>query len=320
MLVRLVVDPQVLIVYHAFLALQQELSPDTNRLQSPFCFVRLPSEDDAKRLIRRSLLSAAIYELWGIGPDYPSLHEDVKSRSCHAWPLYKTCSFSFDFDTYQGKRSNPERRALIETFKYLSFSGPIIMKKPSQTFFILEEYAQLRAAAPTRVALGRLIATSGRAAISTYDLKKRRYISTTSMDAELALVTANMALAAPGRLVYDPFMGTGSFPLACAHFGASVLGSDIDGRSIRGTRNRNVVANFVQYGTRSSYLDGFVSDLTNSPLRGCLGGMGGRKGRWLDGIVCDPPYGVREGLKVLGSLKEDLQHEVILPDGTPAHL
>jgi len=234
--------------------------------------------------------------------------------------LYKTCSFSFDFDTYQGKRSNSERRAIIETFKYVSFSGPIIMKNPSQTFVILEEYAQLRAPAPTRVALGRLLATSGRAAISTYDLKKRRYISTTSMDAELALVTANVALAAPGKLMYDPFMGTGSFPVACAHFGATVLGSDIDGRSIRGTRNRNVVGNFVQYGTRSLYLDGFVSDLTNSPLRGCLGGMGGRKGRWLDGIVCDPPYGVREGLKVLGSLKEDLQHEVILPDGTPAHL
>ena len=29
----------------------------------------------------------------------------------------------------------------------------------------------------------------------------------------------------------------------------------------------------------------------------------GERGAWLDGIVCDPPYGVREGLKVLG-LKE----------------
>lgn len=224
-------------------------------------------------------------------------------------------------DTYQGKRSRESRRALIETFKYVGFEGPIKMSNPDQTFFILEEYPfQVKDAPPKRVALGRLLATSARTIVTTYDLKKRSYISTTSMDSELALITANMALAAPGKLMYDPFMGTGSFPIACAHFGTTVLGSDIDGRSIRGTPKRNVVTNFVQYGSLNKYLDGFVSDLTNSPLRGCLGGMGGRQGRWLDGIVCDPPYGVREGLKVLGSLREDLKKEVILPDGTLAHL
>lgn len=147
--------------------------------------------------------------------------------------------------------------------------------------------------------------------MNKYDLKKRKYISTTSMDSELALITANMALAAPGKVFYDPFTGTGSFPIACAHFGATVLGSDIDGRSIRGKPNRNVVSNFVQYGLVPQYLDGFVSDLTNTPIR---------KTRWLDGIVCDPPYGVREGLKVLGSTMEHLKNEVILPNGVPAHL
>lgn len=219
-----------------------------------------------------------------------------------------------------GKRTNSAKRDIIESFKYVGFEGPIIMSNPDQTFFILEEYPNHKATDPKRVALGRLIGTSGRGVIQNYDLKKRSYISTTSMDSELALITANMALASLGKLMYDPFTGTGSFPIACAHFGTTVLGSDIDGRSIRGTPKRNVVSNFVQYGTLSRYLDGFVSDLTNSPLRGCLGGMGGRKGRWLDGIVCDPPYGVREGLKVLGSVREDLKKEIILSNGLPAHL
>jgi tRNA (guanine10-N2)-methyltransferase len=184
------------------------------------------------------------------------------------------------------------------------------MNNPDNQFVVFEDY-DLNAPIPKRIHLGRLVAESGRKAINKYTLKKRTYIATTSMDAELSLVTANLALAAPGKLCYDPFMGTGSFPLACAHFGAAVFGSDLDGRSIRGKKGRNARANFEQYGTSSLYLGGLVADLTNTPLR---------PQRCLDAILCDPPYGVREGLKVLGSNKPALQSEVFLDDGTAAHL
>lgn len=281
--------------------------------------MRLPSEDAARRLLPRCLLSHAIYELWGIASDYESLHTTIKAQTSHLWPQYHDNSFSFQIDSFQGKRSSTAKNAIIDSFSYVGFVGPIVMTDPAQAFVVLEEFPHHKSTQPRRVALGRLIATSGRSAINTYDLKKRTYISTTSMDAELALVTANMALAAPGKLMFDPFMGTGSFPVACAHFGATVLGADIDGRSIRGKGgDKSVVGNFRQYGSQARYLDGFVSDLTNSPLRGCVQGSG--KGRWLDGVVCDPPYGVREGLKVLGSLREDLKKEIRLADGTLAHL
>lgn len=186
----------------------------------------------------------------------------------------------------------------------MSLDGPIRMKDPTLDLCVFEDYT-LHASEPHALYLGAFVAGSGRAAKTTYDLKKRHYISTTSMDAELALVTANLALAAPGKLFYDPFMGTGGFPVAVAHFGAVGIGSDIDGRSIRGKGGRDVRGNFRQYGLQGLYLDGFISDLTNSPMRGCMGENGGEmeRGAWLDGIVCDPPYGVREGLKVLG-LKE----------------
>lgn len=184
------------------------------------------------------------------------------------------------------------------------------MRDPENQFVVFEEYS-LNAPTPKQIHLGRLVAASGRKAINKYTLKKRSYIATTSMDAELSLVTANLALAQAGKLCYDPFMGTGSFPLACAHFGAEVFGSDMDGRSIRGKKGRDVKGNFKQYGTESCYLGGFVADLTNMPLRA---------ERCLDAIICDPPYGVREGLKVLGSNKPALQEVVLLEDGTPAHL
>lgn len=55
------------------------------------------------------------------------------------------------------------------------------------------------------------------------------------MDSELAFLTANLSLAGRGKVFYDPFIGTGSLPIACAHFGSMVLGSDIDGRMLRGS-------------------------------------------------------------------------------------
>lgn len=182
------------------------------------------------------------------------------------------------------------------------------MKDPGVSFLVCEDYDD-KAQEPRHLYMGRFIAASGRHAKTTYDLKKRHYISTTSMDAELALLTANIALAAPGKLFFDPFMGTGGFPLASAHFGAIVCGSDIDGRSIRGTGGssrkgqvgkRDVAGNFMQYGLDARYLGAFVSDLTNTPLRSTTSGNSSATDRYMDGIICDPPYGVREGLKVLG--------------------
>ena len=196
------------------------------------------------------------------------------------------------------------------------------MTSPEEEFVIFEDY-DFGAAEPKQLFFGRLIALSVRDAIVRYSLKTREYISTTSMDSELALVTANLTLAGPGKLFYDPFVGTGSFPIACSHFGAVSMGSDIDGRCIRGKvksgrkggdgRGKNLATGFQQYGLQGRYLDGFISDLTHSPIRR------EREGRFLDGILCDPPYGVREGLKVLGS-RDMSKKELVLIDGKAAHL
>lgn len=170
------------------------------------------------------------------------------------------------------------------------------MKNPDEVFTVLELWpwnsVPMGVEHPDYYHLGRFVANSARDVVLKFDLKKRQYISTTSMDSELALLTANIALAAPGKIFYDPFVGTGSFPIACAHFGAVSWGSDIDGRSIRGEGNgKSLKGNFGQYDIESLLGDVFAADVTNSPI--C------RRRVW-DGIVCDPPYGVREGLRVLG--------------------
>ncbi|KAK5690891.1 hypothetical protein LTR97_012054 [Elasticomyces elasticus] len=295
-----------------------DVCPTIRRRASHNCFCDVDSllaaedpEAAAKTLVSRSILSTGIYELWASGVDYESLHADVRTRTEALWPRFSKQSFRFKIDSFHGSHTLDEHRSIIETFKYMAFEGPIQMKNPTNKFDVFEDY-ELDAPLPRRLFFGRQVAESDRRAVHKYDLKKRSYIATTSMDAELSLVTANIAQAAPGGLMYDPFMGTGSFPVACAHFGATVFGSDLDGRSIRGKGGRSVKGNFEQYATSSQYLGGLVADVTNSPIR---------EERILQGIVCDPPYGVREGLKVLGSTRIALQEVVYLAhNGMPAHL
>ncbi|KAF1734498.1 tRNA (guanine(10)-N2)-methyltransferase [Beauveria bassiana] len=263
---------------------------------SPLCTVRLPSADAAKRLIRRSIMAQSIHELWGSGKNLEELNDSIKATSSSEWPRYRVSSFKFVFDSYQGSRSKPSQLSVINNFRFLPFEGHIIMKNPDEIFTVLELWpwnsVPLGVEHPNYYHLGRFIANSARNDVLKFDLKKRQYISTTSMDSELALITANIALAAPGKILYDPFVGTGSFPIACAHFGAMSWGSDIDGRSIRGEGNgKSLKGNFGQYHIASLLGDVFAADVTNSPIR--------RRRVW-DGIVCDPPYGVREGLRVLG--------------------
>lgn len=208
------------------------------------------------------------------------------------------------------------------------------MKDPDENFVIFEDYVsdvediqlqeqQQQKQEPKQgklkdlknVYFGRWICASSRTMMDKFDLKKRKYISTTSMDAELSLVTANMAHAAPGKLFFDPFVGTGSFLIAAAYFGAATFGADIDGRSFKGRHKltkenpMGVQANFQQYGIEDKFLDAFNSDLTNTPIRDVP---------FLDGIICDPPYGIREGLRVLG-VREGKSKEPVYIDGVLAH-
>lgn len=260
-------------------------------------------------------MAKAIYEVWGKGNTYERLHDNVRLLSSHLWPIFKTCSFKFSFDTFQATRSVSEQKKLINSFNFLGFEGPIKMKSAEQEFCIFEEWKlQTEKLSdhrkPDMVYLGRYLGGSDRDIVQKLDLKKRNYICTTSMDAELALVTANISLAASGKLFYDPFVGSGSFLVACAHFGATVFGSDIDGRSIRGKGERNLYSNFIQYKLTDFFGDSFVADLTNNPLRQI---------RVFDSIICDPPYGVREGLKVLGSRDPTKGKEPVVRNGQAHH-
>ncbi|KAI7902319.1 S-adenosyl-L-methionine-dependent methyltransferase [Cokeromyces recurvatus] len=252
-----------------------------------------------------------IFELWGEGNTYEEVHNQVKKTS-DRWPAYNTCSFKFVVSSFGSTIPYKEQINIINSFSYLGFEGPIDMKSPDVQFHVLADFGAENGTErplPLHIYMGELIATGSRDLVNLYNLKKRKYLGTTSMDAELSLVMANQALAAPGKLVYDPFVGTGSFLFTCAHFGAFTLGSDIDGRQIRGKGNASVHSNIEQYNLQGRVLDTLVFDICHHPWR---------SQQWIDAIVTDPPYGVRAGAKKLGR-HDGKELTMRTYDGVPMH-
>ncbi|CAO0802297.1 unnamed protein product [Mucor circinelloides] len=281
------------------------------KLDNPFFKVELDSTEEAQKLIKRAILIKNIYELWGDGETYEQVHEQVKKTS-DKWNDYMTCSFKFVVSAFGSTITYKEQLAIINSFSYLGFQGVIDMKDPDVQFHVLADYGfenGTERPAPIHIYMGRLIATGSRDLVNLYNLKKRKYLGTTSMDAELSLVMANQALAAPGKIVYDPFVGTGSFLFTCAHFGSFTMGSDIDGRQIRGKGKSGVQSNIEQYNLQGRVLDALVFDICHNPWR---------SQQWLDAIVTDPPYGVRAGAKKLGR-HDGKELAMRTYDGIPMH-
>jgi tRNA (guanine10-N2)-methyltransferase len=106
--------------------------------------------------------------------------------------------------------------------------GKVNLRNPDHNFWLIEvDNCEGNNGLPPVVQktmfFGREVGGSDRKLIPTYELKSRNYLGPTAMDAEIAFLMANQALATPGKLVYDPFVGTGSILVAAAHFGAMTM-------------------------------------------------------------------------------------------------
>jgi tRNA (guanine10-N2)-methyltransferase len=268
--------------------------------EHPFMIVQLENDEEAYQLIDRAILSKSIYELWGHGSIMEELHTDVKKKVDQLKERYIDSSFKFENLTFQGgKKSREQQVAIFDQFRYLEFTGKIKLKNPDQVYTILEQYslgANLQPLdTPDHIWFGRQVNISARSrgAVEKYDIKKRPYFGTTSFDAELSLFTCNMGQVKKSDLIYDPFVGTGSFLVTAAEFGGITIGSDIDFLTLKGKGpKRRLKSNFDYYKKPLQFTDVLCMDFTNNAFRSNLK---------FGSILCDPPYGVREGVKVCGS-------------------
>ncbi|KIK90791.1 hypothetical protein PAXRUDRAFT_663332 [Paxillus rubicundulus Ve08.2h10] len=252
--------------------------------------LELDEEEHARALAKRCILIKSIYEFYAQGSTYTELHE-ANRHARSRWARYiPDTSFKFTVIGYNHGLSQRQQRDVIENFSYMDFLGKIDMKQPEITLGVFEIYESDRRPDGRRnrdgefsqAYFGRLITEgTARSLISMFDVKKRDYVGNTSMEAEISLLMANQTQAAPGKLVYDPFIGTGSMAYTTAYFGAHVYGSDIDGRQMRGkAKAPGIVRAAAQYGVANRIVDLCTFDVTHHPWR--CGGL-------FDAIITDPP-------------------------------
>ncbi|KAG8780523.1 hypothetical protein FRC12_022899 [Ceratobasidium sp. 428] len=316
--------PELLSVAQTFnfpIVLPPENEIDTAR---PFMRIKLEREEDARLIAGRCILVKAIYELWATGTSYTTLHAANKeNRAKWDTPEYNQARFRFNVAAYCHTIPKARQKEVMDSFAYMGYQGKIDMTNPEFVMACIEEYPDNQGSSRAKpqtdgqfmqVVFGKLIAEgTARRLIAKFDVKKRLYYGNTSMEAEISLLMANQTLAAPGKLVYDPFVGTGSMLYTAAHFGALVFGSDIDGRQMRGKDTTPGIRRAAdQYGVQNRILDLCTFDVTQGPLR---------RGSLFDAIVTDPPYGVRAGAKRLGRKQgQEMRSEpMVLLDGSLAH-
>ncbi|XP_048135379.1 tRNA (guanine(10)-N2)-methyltransferase homolog isoform X2 [Rhodamnia argentea] len=297
--------------------------PEHHHPDSPFHFVDLPSEDVARDIANRSILVKGIYELWGEGNNYEELEDAIKDYPDERKLPYLSpeSTFRITVDSFGKVISFQEQNERIQSLAYIPFKGQVNLRNPDHKFWLMEtdDYGTNNGLPPVvqkRIFFGREVGGADRKLLPTYQLKSRTYLGPTAMDAEMAFLMANQAMVKPGKLVYDPFVGTGSILVAAAHFGAMTMGADIDIRVVRDGRGPdcNVWSNFKQYGLPTP-IGLLRADNNLPPWRpglkeylqdlGFYSGSSTLKMRWrvFDAIICDPPYGVRAGGRKSGGRK-----------------
>lgn len=265
-----------------------------------------------KQILKRAILVLQIDELLAQGGSFEELVVAAQRIPSHWYEPHGQAAFRFDVDDYMAKVPGPQQVALINRFSFMPLRGPVSMSSPRVRFCIHLDATSMGSGA-TSAYLGRVVGEGERGALmGRFNLKRRPYLGTTSMDAELSLVMANVAAIRTGSLVYDPFVGTGSLLCTAAAFGGLVLGSDIDGRQIRGTvgvddrgggsdeweRDRSLVGNMRAYALEGHLLDALVFDIRQHPWRTDSAPI---RSIQFDAILTDPPYGVRAGAKKIGT-------------------
>ncbi|XP_014661929.1 PREDICTED: tRNA (guanine(10)-N2)-methyltransferase homolog isoform X2 [Priapulus caudatus] len=306
------------------------LNENSHDKKNPFLVLDLQSEDDAKRLMKRTVLMRSMYELWASAKTHDDLYSQLAKCPHHLKAQYvqrPDGTFRVKVDAFGKKLQDPDRQdRLDKILGILPFEGKVKLNNPDQSFHLLELYGQAGSKTPDkplRVYFGRWLMDGQRDQIRHYHLQKRQYIGNTSMDSCLSLLMANQAMVTENALVCDPFVGTGSLLVAAAGCGAYVTGTDIDynvlhgkGKSSRYNQiwkgpDENIRSNLRQYGLEHCYLDVMQADFSK-----CIW----REQPLFDAIITDPPYGIRESTRKIGSDKNNLvNHEQYTVDNIPQH-
>jgi tRNA G10 N-methylase Trm11 len=199
--------------------------------------VQLPDDASVMKLAARAVLVKSFIDVWATGTTWEEMSAALLAypRPDAAPYLAEGTTFKVVINKIGRKQTDEERIATIRSLEpLLPWKGKVRMKRADHTFVVIDDDTCDGGPATARFYFGRVVAEGRRDLVGKLDLKKRNYIGTTSLDAELSLLMANLARVRPNDIVYDPFCGTAGTLVAAGAFGAPVLGCDLHLPALRG--------------------------------------------------------------------------------------
>ena len=209
-----------------------ELLNGYNPKSSNFLFVKLPNDDSALSICKRSVLIKTIHQIWAIGDTVENLIYHLRNLPRAFFDPYfvKENSWSVQVDAFCKTFTMEQKHHYRELFRFLEFEGPVDINHAAIELWLMLDFSRRGDISGVEVTrsrcyFGRLVACGGmREELKKYDLKKRLYLGPTSLDGSLAILLANLSLVRQGTFAFDPFVGTASILVALTHFGAVCTG------------------------------------------------------------------------------------------------
>lgn len=266
----------------------------------------LPSVLILRRIVERAILVHAAYEVWATGSslcECAAITKNILNDDPRMGPLRENSTWaasSYVFGTKHGRRKEvdtlPQK---LSIFKILlrRLPGAVDLKAPAVRFVLLEDGDAADGDELHQVWFTREVAKGSRGLTERLSLRRRPYVTTTSMEPKASLVMCNVASLQSGGKVLDPMAGGGGLLLAAAQLGAGLtVGVDVNS-SIDVSR---IDSNFHDLGLNppANFISGDVGDPNVQE----------RLYRWgpFDVMVADPPYGKRErgSVRAEGAIQE----------------
>ncbi|CAI4233116.1 unnamed protein product [Auanema sp. JU1783] len=294
-------------------ALNLEFPIDQIDVENHIFVIDIDDVTTIHKLLSRSMLLKSAYEFFYVEESYDDLLRVLEANK----PIFKKYdtadqSFSMKVRPVGRKRGLETLPAVEKVCECINLElAPVSLNEPDNAFVLLEDYENEKSKAPRRIFFNKLIGHGQYRLKSDFNLRDRCYIGNTTMDPELSFIQANITGVKNGDLVLDPFVGTGGLILSAAKFGASVFGTEINYQIAKGlgkssrqgvkflTEKESIAANFQQYGMSDKLMSIIIADASQHGVW--------RDSPMLDGIVSDPPYGVREKGRKIGK-KERKEH------------
>ena len=264
----------------------------------PFVHVRSDQLTPAlcDQMCARSMLVQGFYEEFAQGVSYEALVRDMDLERFRAQAYAPGTSLRVAVEVYGSSLTQKEKSSRIfKVLAVLTERVKVDLKNPTMNLFIFEQMRSRNNIDNelVRIFFAREVSINNNSLQTVYALKDRKFLNTTSMDPCLSFVMANIGLCERGSLVLDPFVGSGSVLISCAHFGSACVGSDYDPRVFHNdTAELTIIDNFRQYGFPDRFLGVVRADFSQAWMQ--------RDRPMFDAIITDPPYGVREGIKKIG--------------------